>query len=111
MNNQEEFFNFYKELLSEIERNTDHREKQIGDEARIWDGSANVDTKGKSRAGIDPLFKKRAIVSEIDCNFKLKIYHPEQRDEILDIQLYFPDDDIYVYTKSQFVQLKDFDNS
>jgi len=108
----EDLFAFMSKVIREIESNTDHREKCIGDKARVWDGSANVDDKGKSRSGIDPLFRKTAIVSDVNCNKKfLKRGYAgvEDSEEILDIELYFPDEDRKVWTKSRYVQLEDFE--
>ena len=106
-NLEDGFFDIYKKLIEDISNNTDHREKQVGDKVKIWDGSGNVDNKGKHRYGIDPLFKNFGIVSEVGCNklYKDRISGSEYT---LDLQVYFPDQDIYVWTCSEFAQLSDF---
>ena len=104
----DDLFEQMENLFNKISSNTDHREKCVGDKVKIWDGSANVDNKGKSRHGIDPLFKQYGIVSDINCN--KPFLGVEDTQEILDIAIYFPDADKTVWTKSEFVQLSDFES-
>ncbi len=114
MNEEQEkkMMDLYLKIVEDIERNTDHREKVVGDKVRVWDGSNNVDNKGRARTGIDPLFKNEtAIVADVNCEKKLNkrgYAGIEDRAEILDVELYFPDSDITVWTKSGHIQLLDF---
>ena len=94
-----------------IQRNTDHREKIVGDKVKVWDGSANVDNKGRSRNGNDALFENEtAILVRDDCEKKIIKSLPliGESEETLDCELYFPDSDITVWTKKKYLQLADF---
>ena len=98
-------------IMSHIESQTDHREKISGDRVKVWDGSANVDNGGHARSGIDPLFQKEtAILVRTDCDRKIikKRCLAEDKEEVLDCEIYFPDSDITVWTKKEYLQLADF---
>lgn len=109
---EDEFFKLFINLMNHIESNTDHREKKVGDYVRVWDGSANVDNLGRSRHGIDPLFKQKAILVMDDCEKKITkrqfLLNKNEIEEILDCELFFPESGITVWTKKQFLQLADF---
>jgi len=100
-------------LMNSIESQTDHREKFAGDKVKVWDGSANVDNKGRSRSGIDPLFKNEtAILVRTDCDKKMNkrnYFGEEDREEVLDCEIYFPGSDVTVWTKLKYLQLADFE--
>lgn len=100
------------EVMKKIENNTDHREKKPGDKVRVWDGSANVDNKGRSRSGVDPLFNQVAILVKDDCDKrirKLSFFNEPDGEETLDCELYFPESELTVWTKKQYLQLADFE--